>query len=292
MNIEQAKQIPLEDFLRRLGYEPSHKSRDQLWYNSPFRHEKTPSFKVNPRLNAWYDFGQGEGGDILDFVKKLDSLDRISDALARINDVIGGTPLPVRKLDNNASPVDPPNMQLNSIGPVKSKSLLGYLRSRGIDPKAVARYVQEAHYIRGDDRYFGLAFANRSGGYEIRSQGFKGTLGTKDITVIEGSSDHVLVFEGFFDFLTSVMVRAGPPDATVIVLNSVSLCEKALTVIQQLNPQTIEIFSDHDLAGNRLLDRFQQALPGTKILDRSTLYAGHNDLNDWHVNRQVDKCVG
>lgn len=292
MNIEQAKQIPLEDFLLRLGFEPSRKSRDQLWYLSPFRGEKTPSFKVNPRLNAWYDFGRGEGGDILDLVKKLDGLDRVSDALARIDNVVGGAPLPIRQLDTKSLPVEPPNMQLTSIGPVKSKSLLAYLRSRGIDPRAVARFVQEAHYVRGDDRYFGLAFANRSGGYEIRSQGFKGTLGSKDITVIEGNSEHVLVFEGFFDFLTSVMVRAGPPDATIIVLNSVSLRDKAQTVLKELNPKTIELFRDHDTAGEHMLEFFQSAMPECEIIDRSPLYAGHNDLNDWHMNRKVANCMG
>ena len=28
---------------------------------SPFREEKTPSFKVNDRLNEWYDFGAATG---------------------------------------------------------------------------------------------------------------------------------------------------------------------------------------------------------------------------------------
>jgi len=291
MNIEQAKQIPLEDFLLRLGFEPSRKSRDQLWYVSPFRGEKTPSFKVNPRLNAWYDFGRGEGGDILDLVKKLDGLDRVSDALARIDNVVGGTPLPMRQLATKCLPVEPPNMQLTSIGPVKSKSLLAYLCTRGIELKAVARFIQEAHYVRGEVRYFGLAFANRRGGYEIRSQGFKGTLGSKDITVIEGNSDHVLVFEGFFDFLTSVMVRAGPPDATIIVLNSVSLRDKALAVLKELNPATIELFRDHDTAGQQTLEFFQNALPNVEITDRSTLYSGHNDFNEWLMNQQPAKCV-
>ena len=292
MNIEQAKQIPLETFLRRLGYEPSRKSRDQLWYVSPLRSEKSPSFKVNARLNAWYDFGSGEKGDILDLVKRLDGLDSVSEALTRIHNVIGASSLPERKVVRIEAPTEPPSMQLTSIGPVKSKSLLAYLRSRGIDPNAVDRFVHEAHYLRGDDRYFGLAFANRSGGYEIRSQGFKGTLGSKDISVIEGNPEHVLVFEGFFDFLTSLVVRAGPPDATIVILNSVSLRDKALAELKQLNPKTIELYCDHDTAGRQTLEFFQAALTETEIIDRSTLYQGHNDLNDWHMHRNIAKCVG
>lgn len=293
MNIEQAKQIPLEDFLRRLGYEPSRKTHYQLWYLSPFRGEKTPSFKVNPRLNAWYDFGKGEGGDILDLVKQLDGLSSVSDALARIEELVGLSPLPVR----SAIPVArqeaaPPVLELTSISPVTSKSLLAYLRNRCIDPKAVTAYAREAHYRRGDDTYFALAFANNSGGYELRNQGFKGTLGSKDITTIGGNPSRMLVFEGFFDFLTSLALRGGTIDSTVIVLNSVAMREKAIAAIRQLNPRTIELYRDNDAAGEQLLETFRNALPGIEIIDKSELYAGHNDLNDWYAKRELANCIG
>ena len=51
MNIEEAKRIPLEDFLRRLGFTPVKRQGDSLWYRSPFREERTPSFKVSLSLN-------------------------------------------------------------------------------------------------------------------------------------------------------------------------------------------------------------------------------------------------
>lgn len=47
MNIEEAKKIPLEVFLRRLGFSPAKQQGDSLWYRSPFREERTPSFKVS-----------------------------------------------------------------------------------------------------------------------------------------------------------------------------------------------------------------------------------------------------
>ena len=37
--------------------------RDRYWYLSPLRNERTPSFKVNDRINEWYDFGEATGGD-------------------------------------------------------------------------------------------------------------------------------------------------------------------------------------------------------------------------------------
>jgi hypothetical protein len=36
-------------------------------YLSSLRNEKTPSFKVNRKINRWYDYGLGNGGNIIDF---------------------------------------------------------------------------------------------------------------------------------------------------------------------------------------------------------------------------------
>ena len=51
MNIEEAKRIPLEDYLRRMGFSPVRELGDSLWYRSPFRQERTPSFKASLSRN-------------------------------------------------------------------------------------------------------------------------------------------------------------------------------------------------------------------------------------------------
>lgn len=89
MNIKQAKQIALDDFLARIGCSPTRSSTTQSWYLSPLRTEDTASFKVNRSRNLWYDFGSGEGGDILDLMLKLENLGSIHDALARIAAIMG-----------------------------------------------------------------------------------------------------------------------------------------------------------------------------------------------------------
>ena len=47
MDIERIRGLPIEDFLARLGHHPAMRKRNDLWYNAPYREEKTPSFKVN-----------------------------------------------------------------------------------------------------------------------------------------------------------------------------------------------------------------------------------------------------
>jgi len=41
----------------------------------PFHHEKKPSFSVSPEKQAFYCFGCGEHGDVIDFIQKLRGVD-------------------------------------------------------------------------------------------------------------------------------------------------------------------------------------------------------------------------
>jgi len=70
MNISQAKEIPLDELLARLGFTPAKVVNGEIWYKSPFRaNDDTPSFKLSASKKGWYDFGDAEtnGGNILDF---------------------------------------------------------------------------------------------------------------------------------------------------------------------------------------------------------------------------------
>lgn len=62
MNIEQAKKIPLEQILFRMGIsEPQKINGSDLWFKSPFNNERTASFKVNTKINRWYCHSSGSG---------------------------------------------------------------------------------------------------------------------------------------------------------------------------------------------------------------------------------------
>jgi len=56
----------------------------------PFHDEKTPSFSVNPSANLYHCFGCGVGGDIFDFVMRLDNL-QFGEAVERLAAAAGVT---------------------------------------------------------------------------------------------------------------------------------------------------------------------------------------------------------
>ena len=81
MNIKTAKNIRIIDFLNALGYQPQRTVRDNHFYLSPFRTEKTASMKVDDKLNLWYDHGSAQGGTIIDLVIAMQKARTVSDVL-------------------------------------------------------------------------------------------------------------------------------------------------------------------------------------------------------------------
>ena len=84
LSISEAKEIDMVHFLSDLGYEPAKVRNNDYWYHSPLRNEKTPSFKVNRKLNRWYDHGSGKGGNLVDFAMMYHGC-TISDLLQSLN---------------------------------------------------------------------------------------------------------------------------------------------------------------------------------------------------------------
>ena len=83
MNCEQANQMDLVDYLFTLGYSPAKISGNNYWYYSPFREEKTSSFKIDRAKNIWYDHGENKGGKSVDFAKQFFNCNT-SEALSKI----------------------------------------------------------------------------------------------------------------------------------------------------------------------------------------------------------------
>ncbi len=284
MNAAQAKAIPLESFLDRLGHQPVRERGDESWYRSPLREEEEASFRVSQRYNNWVDWGSGERGDIIKLAERLFGVDT-SGALREIARVMG-EPLVFRA--TRAQPIETSiAAERIELGPLRF-ALRRYLEKRGLDLDLAAEHLQEVTYTIRGRAYFALAFANDQGGYETRNPLFKGTIGHKAIStrrVREGEGG-VAVFEGFMDYLSAIQLNALPDEVShAIVLNSVALAEQGLEKIAELAPAAVYLFLDNDDAGDRLTGIMTQRLT-CPLIDYSVLYDRHNDLNEMLMDRQ------
>ncbi len=85
----------LEDLKNRIDivevirkYAELKKSGKNYMGRSPFRNERTPSFCVSPDKQFWYDFGTSEGGDVISFLERIESLS-FPEAVEHLADMAG-----------------------------------------------------------------------------------------------------------------------------------------------------------------------------------------------------------
>ena len=275
---KEIKTIPLATFMSRLGHEPVRRSGDKLWYKSPLRQEHTPSFKVETTLNCWYDFGIGKGGNIVDLAAEIYQSTDMRHLLRCIAD---SCPIPSMQTVASTSVTrhSAPSFEDIRIVPLESHALVAYLQERGIPPEISKAHCQQVHYSCRGKQYYSVAFANESDGYEIRNRYFKGCISPKDISIRrirDGPSAECAVFEGFIDYLSALKLGIIGTDA--IILNSVSNVNKAIPHLRDY--KAIHCYLDNDVAGKIALGQLTKRF-GTKVIDRSTLYSGFNDLNEY-----------
>jgi 5S rRNA maturation endonuclease (ribonuclease M5) len=286
MTCQQAREIPIVELLKYCHIHPQHVRGQDHWYLSPFREEKTPSFKVNAKLNLYYDHGNGQGGDIIDLGRALFRCDTKALLEKLDSGFFSFQPQHFKEIGSHihrdvTQTSDQPAIQITCIKVLGNNPAISrYLESRHIDPDIAKSYCREVYYQVGDKNYFATGFENRSGGYELRSEYFKGSSSPKDITHIERGHKSVCVVEGFMDFLSLLTLRKPEPvRSDFVVLNSVNMAERSLDVLR--NYRTVFVYPDHDAAGNRLLEKFEYA--GINCVDASGIYQNYKDLNQMLV---------
>jgi hypothetical protein len=292
MNCQQANALCIVDFLASAGFKPEKSRTGHALYRSPLREEKTASFKVDTRKNLWYDHGAGTGGRLVDLVQAMHGVE-LPDALR----IIAGT-------STSAAPFQPPKQPstpqasgvlITRVESLTHPALLTYCESRGIPSDVAQANLQEASFrVNGGPEQFALAFRNNSGGYELRNnnpayrtagkQGFMSCVGRKDFTLLaSGAPDVVSVFEGFFDYLSALVVSGkAQPSHHVLVLNSVAQLKRALP--QLASYKTINLYLDNDPAGKDGVKTIQAQFSGAA--DKSKTYEAHNDFNDYLISHR------
>ena len=279
MNCTDAKKISLVSILEKIGAKKIKEMDREIWYLSPFRNEKTASFKIDIVKNVFYDHGNGKGGNILDFIMEYYTCD-LKDALQ----ILGQNSFSFHQQPIKKIACEKENQTQNiEISELKNEILLSYIEKRKLNIDIVKKYCLEIKYENNLKKYFGICFRNESNGYEIRNKYFKGCVGKKDISIIKKDASKVILFEGWIDFLSLLSLY---PDIECkfdfIILNSISLKQKVS--IHLAKYKFIYLCFDNDSAGDLTTSFFKNSR-NYKTKDIRFYFGKFKDLNDFLMNK-------
>ena len=279
MNCSEANQYSIVEYLLERNYNPAKVRGNDYWYLSPYREEKTPSFKVNSYINRFYDHGIGVGGKLLDLALRLYPDKTISIIL---EDLKNRRNIPFFLQKPNVLTNQSSGIKILKTKPLNNIALIRYLENRGICEELGHKYCVEVHYeiqtLNGTKRFFAIGFGNDSSGFELRNKFFKGGSSPKDVTSFKNGSTSIIIFEGWIDFLSWLMLsRPKSNNADFLILNSINNISKGIGIIKRY--PKIFGFLDNDEGGKRCLKNIENE--NIEVVDCSHLYGECNDLNDF-----------
>jgi len=276
--IQEFKKIPISNILNRLNIESVEKKKEEFWFKAPWRNEQTASVKC--QNNLFYDFGEGLGGNTIDFVMKLFNIN-FKEALHWI------------KNDRNYFSFHQPKQglinreinkgttyQINKEQVLQNHILIEYLKVRSLDIAVCKKYLVEVYYQVNDKKYFGVGFKNDVGGIEIRNKYAKLCLGKKWYTSIKNKCNQLIVLESWSDFISLLIVYPKTEKQfDFVILNSLSMLNKLDAVFDEY--EKVFLALDNDEAGTKATEKHLEIL-GVKCTDIRYLYKnGSKDLNDY-----------
>ena len=253
----EAKKIDMVQYLSDLGFEPQKIRGNDYWYHSPFRKETDPSFKVNRKFNVWYDHGLQKGGNLIDFGILFHECS-VSELLQKIERKNTFSSHQQNHLNRPASFINAGEKAKIAImdirDSIKLLSLQEYLSIRKIPLKIANHYCKEIDFQLYDCKYTVIGFKNSAGGYELRSANFKASSSPKEVTLIgHDFSKSILVFEGFFDFLSyqaihhRKLILLPKQQRNFLILNSIGFVEKMKPRLEKYT--SVHLYLDRDSKG-------------------------------------------
>ncbi len=291
---ERILRYPIESVLAHYGKRTGHRGR---MYYSPFRDEKEPSFSVDRKENLWMDFGTGRGGNVLTLVSELEGV-----PVSAAWDIVAGmdpglvvtssrdTSIPSAKETRGSRIV------IDGVFSEFSRPLVRYALSRGIPQHLLTRYCREVAYhvdgFAGSRRVIafptedGWVLRSPGGGpYAKRCTGSRPTfLGASGAATDGPSCARVEVFEGFFDFLSWLVLKdRTKPFSDVCVLNSVNNLPKAMEFISAHG--SVSVWTDADEAGRKAASEILSRCPGALDHGADLALAGAKDVNELLLER-------
>lgn len=280
INCEKAKKLDALSISKKLGMKQGKLTNNIAWFY--YKNERTASLKVDLKLNKWYNFSIGKGGNTLDLVIHILNCS-VSEALEFLNNESNHFSFQQQpKISNSKDQIK--NYSINTVKKLENHALLSYLKSRGISKTIAKNNCLEIHYRIQSKNYFSIAFQNDSNGYEHRNKYLKGSLGQKEITWINNNSNSINVFEGFIDYLSFLEIGNDKKKEDYLILNSVSNIKKSIDLIKKY--KNINLFLDNDIAGDIATKKIIE-ISKNKVNDKRVSYKEYKDLNEYLIHKII-----
>lgn len=267
-----ARNICIVTTLAKLGHFPTRTTEKEAWFLSPLRSETQASFNVSLHKNLWYDFGNGQGGNIIDLIMLLKNCSNRK-ALIYLNSetILSFCPPRSKKV------IQKPKLKIHSISDISRPGLLHYLKQRCIPHTIANKYCKEVAYEIDGKRFYSIGLKNNLGGWELRNKYCKNSSSPKSYTFFSQSSSTLVITEGMFDYLSLVVFdRILMQQSDCIVLNSLSFLDKIEKFL--LRYERVYLYLDTDTAGKKATGSLVNLF--SHITDCSAGYSVYKDLNE------------
>ena len=279
MNCEKMKQkVGIRAVLESFGIYPVKENPKTAFYFALDREEKIPSFSVDFVKNKAFDFGNGNSYDVISIVQQIKKCS-VSEALKYLSTLVFSVQNESKFYESKVQTSN----QILEIKEILHPALIQYLKSRRVFVQK--HRVKEIHYELKGRKYFGIGFQNNSGGFEIRNQHSKICLGKKDVTLIinnKKSKSEIVVFEGFFDYLTyRNLEKSENSNCDFLILNSTTMLFKVKEKL--IDYEKISLFLDNDKNGKSVKSKIRSQYKNVE--DCSLIYHEFKDLSEWNCNQ-------
>ena len=280
MNCEEVKEkISIRMVLESFNLFPVKENRKTAFYFALDREEKIPSLSVDFVKNKAFDFGTGKSYDVISIVQQMNQ-SSVSEALNYLEKF----DFSVQNKFQNEETKQQKEYKILNIRKIQHPALIQYLKFRKVYEQK--DLVKEIDYQLNGKKYFGIGFFNNSGGVEIRNKYSKICLGKKDATLIKNElniSSEILVFEGFFDYLTfRNLEKKENSNSDYLILNSTAMLFKVEELLKVYDK--IFLFLDNDSNGELIKSKIQNQ--HKNVEDCSLIYHGFKDLNEWFCSKE------
>src|SRR5690625_4386610 len=139
----------------------------------PFHDERTPSFHVRPQLGFYHCFGCGEGGDVIDFVMKMNHLPFV-EAVEYLAGQIGYT-LRYEQSSTGQRPRRDPNRRARLLAANQEAAQFYQSLLTSSEAQAAREFLSQRGFDRSAAQHFGIGFAPRGWTHlfdHLRKKGF------------------------------------------------------------------------------------------------------------------------